>query len=145
MPKPPKPSIDHFPLFQHEDYDFNFQFPWPVGLKSTYDEELIRRVSSAMLSFFLGNRSIDYIYKRYGRNSEYSTTDGTRLDLLITKEIRNYTRSLGEAIAWTSTTRDKRLGEGMDPLAGTIRARLPYKLREQRALFRDHSGRQNDS
>jgi hypothetical protein len=84
----PKPQ---FPIFSYEEYDFSFEhLAWPLGLKSTYPAELIRRVAAAAISYQMGNRSIDYIYKRYLKEHQYGMGDESRLDL---QSSRGYART----------------------------------------------------
>jgi hypothetical protein len=47
------PSASQFPIFSYEEYDFQFRHGLPVGLKSTYPEESIRRIAAARISLRL--------------------------------------------------------------------------------------------
>ncbi len=106
------PNSAHFPIFSYEDYDFGFNAPpYPIGLKSTYPEELVRRVGAALISFQMRNSGIDYTYKRYLKDHRYEMNDGSRLDLRITKTVTRRMDLLSELISRVSQADGKRLGE----------------------------------
>lgn len=93
-------AAKHFPIFSYEDYDFTFKRgAWPIGLKSTFPEELIRRIGAAMISLQMGNRAIDYTYKTYLKDRSYQMNDGSRLDLRISREIKNKTKLLSGLVS----------------------------------------------
>ena len=114
-----KSSIDdgvdpaQFPIFSHEDYDFEFKaFGWPIGLKSTYPIELVRRVAAARVSYHASLRSIDYAYKQYVKDTEYDDLDdGSRLDLRISAAIKYRLDCLSELILRVTMLDPKREGE----------------------------------
>ena len=106
------PNAAHFPIFSYEDFDFQFKgAPYPIGLKSTYPEELIRRVAAAFISFQMGNAAIDYTYKRYLKDHRYETNDGSRLDLRVTRTISRRMELLSGLISRVTQPENKRLGE----------------------------------
>lgn len=102
---------EQFPLFRYEDYDVRFQYePWPIGLKSTYPEELIRRVATAVASLQMRNR-MDYTYKRYAGEHSYKVDDGSRLDWRAARLVCAQADVLSDLIYQTSTLQPKRQGE----------------------------------
>src|SRR5256885_9290603 len=112
MERKPNPNAAHFPIFSYEDYDFQFKnAAYPVGLKSTYPEELIRRVAAAFISFQMGNSGVDYTYKNFLKDKPYQTDDGTRLDLRITRTLSARLELLEALIDRVAKSDDKRLGE----------------------------------
>jgi len=110
---PPKDAAaKHFPIFSYEDYDFTFhKSAWPIGLKSTYPEELVRRVGAAMISLQMGNSAIDYTYKKYLKNRTYEMGDGSRLDLRISREIKKKTSLLSGLVSEVTGLGQKRDGQ----------------------------------
>jgi hypothetical protein len=101
----------HFPVFSNEEYDFSFKrHHWPVGLKSTFPEELIRRIGAAVLSYQAGNSAIDYTYKRYFKDHPYVMDDGSRIDLKISREIKHKMDLLSEAVYQVSSLEPKKGG-----------------------------------
>jgi len=110
--KSENPNATRFPLFSLEDYDFEFRgFHFPIGLKSTYPEELIRRVAAASISFQMGNSGVDYTYKRYLKDQHYELGDGSRLDLRITGAISRRMEVINEMISRVAPIEPKSLGE----------------------------------
>jgi hypothetical protein len=98
--KSKNPNAAHFPIFSYEDYDFQFwNAPWPIGLKSTYPEELVRRIAAAFISLQMGNSGVDYTYKRYLKDAHYEMNDGSRLDLKITRTIAQRMKLLSDLIS----------------------------------------------
>jgi hypothetical protein len=94
------------------DYDFVFQNPlWPVGLRSTFPEELKRRIAAAMLSCQFGYSGVDYAYKTYTKHARYDAGDPSRLDWQIDGAIKRQTSSLGELIFQVTPHPNKRHGE----------------------------------
>jgi hypothetical protein len=101
----------HFPLYQSEEYDLSFpNLPFPIGIKSTMPDDLIRRISAAAISFLAGNRGIDYTYKRYTQNNSYRTNDGSRIDIRISRAINNSGNQLSSLLHHITTTGDKIIG-----------------------------------
>jgi hypothetical protein len=101
-----------FPIFSYEDYDFGFQFPlWPIGLKSTYPEELVRRIAAAVISYSQGNSAIDYTYKTYLKDKSYEMNDGSRIDLRIAGSISGRMRAFADLIFLVTAHEEKRQGE----------------------------------
>jgi hypothetical protein len=85
---PENPFSSQFPVFLGHDYDLSFpNLAWPIGLKSTFPEELVRRVLAAAISLQAGNSGIDYTYKRYLKGQRHPVCDGARLDWRIEQEI----------------------------------------------------------
>ena len=58
---------------------------YPVGLHGRYDNELKRRVAAALLSYLLGGRSIDYVYKKHldDHNYDLDRSIGSQIDELL--------------------------------------------------------------
>ena len=114
-PRPTKSSDQRssaLPIFSYEDFDFGFKnSAWPIGLKSTYPEELVRRVAAAMISYHAGNSGIDYTYKRFLKNKSYKIDDGSRLDLRISKTISHRLNLLDDLIYRITALEPKRNGE----------------------------------
>jgi hypothetical protein len=109
--KSKNPNAAHFPIFSYEDYDFQFKkAPWPIGLKSTYPEELVRRVAAAFISLQMDN-SLDYTYRRYLKDAHYKMDDGSRLDLRIARAIDQRMEMLNGLISRVAKFDGKRLGE----------------------------------
>jgi hypothetical protein len=110
---PPKDAAaKHFPIFSYEDYDFTFhKSAWPIGLKSTYPEELVRRVGAAMISLQMGNSAIDYTYKKYLKDHTYEMDDGSRLDLRLSREIKKKTSLLSALISEVTGLGPKKDGQ----------------------------------
>lgn len=101
-----------FPIFSHEEYDFrSSDLGWPIGLKSTFPEELIRRIAAAQISYQAGLRSIDYTYKRYLKDHTYKVDDGSRLDLRIGDAIRNEMNLFSELIHRITQLEPKKEGQ----------------------------------
>jgi hypothetical protein len=129
----------HFPIFSREDFDFCLDHsPYPIGLKSTYPEELVRRVAAALVSFRAGNSGIDYTYKRYLKEHKYELDDGSRLDLRISREIKSSMHLLDALIFQTTAVEGKRRGE---VVAEWTFLRIPFAVKSllssahQGALF----------
>jgi hypothetical protein len=111
-PRRPNPNAAHFPIFSYVDYDFQFKAAsYPIGLKSTYPEELVRRIAAAFISFQMGNTGIDYTYKRYLKDKRYEMNDGSRLDLKVTRIISRRMTLLSGLILRATQSEGKRLGE----------------------------------
>jgi hypothetical protein len=93
--KPKRSAVaTNFPVFAMNDYDFVFQNPlWPVGLRSTFPEELKRRIAAAMLSCQFGYSGVDYAYKTYTKHARYDAGDPSRLDWQIDGAIKRQTSS----------------------------------------------------
>jgi hypothetical protein len=108
---PTQTTRSQFPLFSYEEFDFAFETGWPIGLKSTYPEELIRRIAAARVSFQLGNSGIDYTYKRYLKDKTYPVDDGSRLDLRVSRFVEEHLELLFELISRTTALEPKREGE----------------------------------
>lgn len=90
---------ENFPLFQAEEYDFYFEnMPWPIGLKSTHPVELKKRVAVAGMSFALGVRSMDSIYRKYSQFFDYEEPDEDRIDLRIQSFIRSKMALISDSI-----------------------------------------------
>lgn len=111
MTKAEQPA-NQFPIFSYEDYDFEFKNRgYSVGLKSTHPEELIRRISAARLSYLMHLGSVDYTRKRYLKDAKYEMNDGSRLDLRVTRALKNQTELLAELIRRLSRRATKSEGE----------------------------------
>jgi hypothetical protein len=105
-------SIQQFPIFSYEDYDFEFKKRgYPIGLKSTYPEELIQRVSAARLSYLMHLSSVDYTRKQYLKDKKYEMNDGSRLDLRVSAALKKRTELLSELLARLSERPEKSHGE----------------------------------
>lgn len=73
-----------FPLFQGGEYDFYLPHsPWQIGLQSTHPDGLKRKIAAAVVSQFLGLRSVDHVLKKYLAHVTYPEEEGSRLDLRI--------------------------------------------------------------
>jgi hypothetical protein len=83
--KEPNQSLkDSFPLFQGGEYDFYLaKSPWKIGLQSTHPDSLKRKIAAAVVSEFMGLRSVDNVLKKYLHDVSYPQEDGSRLDLRI--------------------------------------------------------------
>src|SRR6185295_18979999 len=111
MPKV-ESSAQQFPIFSYEDYDFEFtKRGYPIGLKSTYPEELVRRVSAARVSYLMRLSSVDYTRKRYVDDAKYEMDDGSRLDLRVSAALQRQTELLAERVSRLSERPKKSEGE----------------------------------
>jgi len=107
-----KRVADQFPIFLHENYDTTFpQLPFSIGLKSTYPEELFKRIAAAAISYQAGLSSIDYTYKRYIGDKSYTRTE-YRTDFDVEKIIT-------ESTSWMSSTL-RQISEELGKLDGSI-------------------------
>jgi hypothetical protein len=103
-----------FPIFSYEDYDFEFKKRgYPIGLKSTYPEELVQRVSAARLSYLLRLKSVDYTLKQYLNEVKYEMGDGSRLDLRVSATLKHRTELLSALISRLSERPNKSNGEAI--------------------------------
>ena len=105
------PAGKNFPIFSYEDYDFGLNVAWPIGLKSTYPEELIRRIGAAVISLHMGNTAVDYTYRRYLKGRRYEMNDGSRLDLCISREIKNKSAALSSSLSLITELEPKNDGQ----------------------------------
>ncbi len=122
-----RPTRSEFPIFSYEEYDFEFErMSFPVGLKSTYPEEFIRRIAAARVSYHAGNRSIDYTYKQYLKDKSYPVNDGSRLDLRISRAIEHRMALLGELIDRMSEQGPKTDGQF---IAEWTFLRIPFSIK----------------
>jgi hypothetical protein len=111
--KPERSAVAaNFPVFAMNDYDFVFQHPaWPIGLQSTFPEELKRRIAAAMLSCQFGYSGVDYAYRTYTKHERYDPGDPSRLDWQMDGAIKRQVASLGELIFQVTPHPNKRHGE----------------------------------
>lgn len=86
----PQAVRDNFPIFSYEDYDFSFPgIGFPIGLKSTYPEEFVRRIAAAAISYQMQYSRIDYTYNTYLKDKSYDMEDGSRLDLRMARSVQS--------------------------------------------------------
>lgn len=111
-PKRSKAISENFPLFLREDFDLTFpNAHWPVGLHSTFPNELKRRIAAAIISYQMQNKGIDYTYKRYLSDHEYPRSSYKRLDLSITRLIKIQCDRFSELIYQVTSIGPKSHGE----------------------------------
>lgn len=99
-----------FPLFQGGEYDFYLNdCPWQIGLQSTHPDGLKRKVAAAVISEFMGLRSVDNVLKKYLANVTYREGDGSRLDLRIRSFVSRMMIEFESAIRYLAPLPNKSL------------------------------------
>jgi hypothetical protein len=69
------------PIFPNTDFDLVFdKIGWPIATNSDVPEEFLRMSLAGTTTCYLGNRSIDYVYKKYFKEKTFDVHDGSRLD-----------------------------------------------------------------
>jgi hypothetical protein len=115
----------HFPLYLFEDYDKTFPMsPWHVGLKSSFPEEVFRRVSAALISVQLGVASMDNIYKKYTKSQSYAAL--ARLDISAQEFIVSSTECFQRCLIAITHRSEARMGRIL--FEWTL-LRLPFAFR----------------
>lgn len=98
MPLKATALSDQLPLFQLRDFDVLLNQGVPVGIDSDYPSELRVRLTAASLSFQMGNKSIDYVAKRYLSDLVYSVTPRDRLDKRIAALLKQQLTQLDKVL-----------------------------------------------
>ncbi|MGL5735711.1 MAG: hypothetical protein ACRCYS_12660, partial [Beijerinckiaceae bacterium] len=89
---------ENFPIFPRGDLDFHFpNSGWKLLIESKAPSELKRRIAGAFISFNLGNKSVDYILKKYLNHIEYPEVT-ERLDLQCESLILGFFASASELV-----------------------------------------------
>jgi hypothetical protein len=105
------PWTEQFPIFTSHDYDFLMpHMPWAIGIKSTFPEELVKRIVAAALSMQLGYRGVDRAYKMYLEDHSYEMNDGNRLDTRVAKIISAQSAAFSNLIYQVTALGDKKHG-----------------------------------
>jgi hypothetical protein len=74
------------PIFPNEDFDLVFgKLGWPLATNSNVPEEFLRMILAGGTTCFLGNRSIDNVYRKYFKEKAFEVHDGQRLDYKVAK------------------------------------------------------------
>jgi hypothetical protein len=89
---------DQLPIFQMRDFDILLNQSWPIGIDSDAPSELRVRLSAASLSYFAGNKSIDYFRKNYLPDLEYPASPRDRLDKRIGRLLKDALQKLSETL-----------------------------------------------
>ena len=72
------------PLFPNKDFDLVFdQIGWPIATQSDVPEEFVRKTLSGAVTTFLGNKSIDHVYRTYYKEKSFDLHEGERLDFRV--------------------------------------------------------------
>jgi hypothetical protein len=122
----------NFPIYPSDNYDLNFPaMAHPIGMMSTAPSDLVRRVVAAAISHQLGNKSIDYTYKRYLDDAEYDTNDGSRLDTRISAAIEKHSKHFSALLYHVTAQDGKFLGNCICEWTLT---RAPHSIRQLLAL-----------
>lgn len=109
------PLLVAAPLFPFDDFDsaVGALGGLPVGIKSSYPVEYVRRVTAAVISYQLSLSSIDYAKKRYVIDEERPETNSDRLDIRITNAIEDGTNSIFKHVVELAHLGDENVGTFM--------------------------------
>jgi len=119
-----------FPLLLQEDFEsYLNNAHYIIGINDDYPAELLNMVSAAVITFALGNKSIDHVKKHHLKNisSRENRFEDTRIDreirlncINLIKKLREFSLEYPDKIQ-----RDPRIGEWIADFTFT---RVPYSI-----------------
>lgn len=116
-----------FPLFSNHEFEANLNQTWPIGIDLDHPEELLNRLSAASLSVFLGNKSTDYVQKKYKIEYEFDPGGDVRRDRLIRGESLGSVESIVSGLRSHRESLDEESSIG-DYLSDITIGRIPFSL-----------------
>jgi hypothetical protein len=115
------------PVFPNRDFDLVFdKVGWPLATLSDVSEEFLRKTLSGALTTFLGNKSIDNIYRTYFKDKSFDLHEGERLDFRVARFVEAQVSFFNSANSFVS---DGETGPYGRNIAMWTLLRLKFSLR----------------